>query len=100
MPTRLRDLPSLLIVLNGIIGALQLAVAREPVCSASAIHPAFPPVNATPAVEVADADDAAPPTGANCFADGNKGRNLDHRFINAADCAEPGSHHPAIWCDF
>ena len=73
MPTRLRYLLSLLVVLNGIIGALQLAVAGEPACSAAAIHPAFPPVNATPAVEVADANNAAPPSGANCFADSNKG---------------------------
>jgi hypothetical protein len=73
MPTRLRYLRSLLIVLSGIIGALQLAVATEPVCSAVDIHPAFPPVNATPAVEVFDADNAAPPSGADCFAHRNKG---------------------------
>jgi hypothetical protein len=73
MPTRLRYLLSLLIALNGIIGPLQLVVAREPVCSAADIHPAFPPVNATPAVEVADANNAAPPSGATCFADSNKG---------------------------
>lgn len=73
MPTRQRYLVSLLVVLNGISAGQSLAVAGEPVCSAAAIHPAFPPVNATPAVEVADANDAAPPSGANCFTDNNKG---------------------------
>jgi hypothetical protein len=70
MPTRLHFRLSLLLVLTGILCAPRLALSEEHFCSLADIHPAFPPVNATPAVE---STDVSPPGAANCFPDTVKG---------------------------
>jgi hypothetical protein len=47
-------------------GMATLIPGRSAACSVGDIHPAYPPVNATPAVE---ATDVSPPGGGNCFPD-------------------------------
>jgi hypothetical protein len=62
MSAELRYCLALLIV----ISAPPCAFASEPPCSFAQIHPVYPPVNATPAVETSD---VSPVSGRNCFAD-------------------------------
>lgn len=66
--SRGRLVHSLGILLTAGIWSPQPPAAKDNLCSYADIHPAYPPLNATPAAEAsAVSNSAPPPSGANCF---------------------------------
>jgi len=74
LTARLRYFISLVIVFAAGACEQRPAVAAEHSCSFADIHPAFPPVNAAPAVAATDvSNNSSPPSGAHCFPESSQG---------------------------